>query len=89
MWNLHEQSWGSFASCASISSALFERVCSVPRGRLKTGLQGAILPHKLSLIPRHQEVRVWSRGAGFQAGYVGIHADVPPQAMSLAISLRH
>jgi hypothetical protein len=33
------QLWGSFASCASISSALFEACCSAARGRLETGQQ--------------------------------------------------
>ena len=35
MWNLHEPLWGSFASCAPISSALPVRGYSAPRGRLK------------------------------------------------------
>jgi hypothetical protein len=42
--------WGSFASCAPISSALLERGCPARRGRLETGQQDAILPHSEGLI---------------------------------------
>jgi hypothetical protein len=47
--NLRDPLWGSFASCAPISSALPERGCSARRGRLETGQQDAILPHRAGL----------------------------------------
>jgi hypothetical protein len=42
---MSENMWGSFASCAAISSALLGRECLVRRGRLETGQQDGILPH--------------------------------------------
>jgi hypothetical protein len=50
LWKMHEPLWGSFESCAPISSALPERSISPRRGRLETGQQDTILPHTLSQV---------------------------------------
>jgi hypothetical protein len=39
------QLWGSFVSCAPISSALLGQDSAARTGRLETGQQDAILPH--------------------------------------------